>query len=265
VSRPALGLARIGTDEVAAEGLLEGGIQTAAFLLFESQQKANVVNGFLLHRGTGVVRINVVDESGRIDLNAARPELLEGLFAAVGGTSMSAKAFASRVADWRDQDVEVGEQGAETFEYESEGLSYRPANRPFHSVEELRYLLGLSNADFGRLEPFVTVYAGQAGVDPMTAPETVLRAIPGIGRAAVQLILQARQQGLDRERIVNLVQAGSPFLSTTESSVYRVGVQVQLTDGFADAVEAVIVAAQATDRGYRVAAWSRVGAAQARR
>jgi general secretion pathway protein K len=223
-----------------------------------------VVNGFLLRRSTGVVRMNVVDESGRIDLNAARPELLEGLYTAVGGTSISAKAFSSRVADWRDQDFDVNEQGAETFEYEAEGLAYRPANRPFHSVEELRYLLGLSSADFGRLEPFVTVYSGQAGVDPMTAPETVLRAIPGIGRAAVQLILQARQQGLDRERIVNLVQPGSPFLSTTESSVYRVGVQVQLADGFTDAVEAVIVATEATDRGYRVAAWSRAGAAKAR-
>jgi general secretion pathway protein K len=176
---------------------------------------------------------------------------------------MTPEAFPSRVVDWRDQDNDVGEDGAEAAEYEDAGLPYRPTNRWFRSVEEVRLILGLSNAEFVRLKPFITVYTGRAKIDPLTASETVLRAIPGIGRSAIQLILQARRQGLDREQIVALVGEASQFLSTEESSVYRVGVEVRLPGGFTDAVEAVIVAPQTRDGSvYRVAAWTRPAAAE---
>ena len=57
---------------------------------------------------TGDIRLTVVDEAGRVDLNSADPTLLAGLFSAAGGKSLSNQAFASRVVDWRDKDSDVG-------------------------------------------------------------------------------------------------------------------------------------------------------------
>jgi general secretion pathway protein K len=259
VSRPALGLVRIGADEVAAEGLLQGGVDTAAYLLFDAQQPMGTVDGLSLGRDTGTIRIDVSDEAGRIDINAAKTELLAGLFEAVGGESMSPEAFASRVDDWRDQDDEASPDGAEADEYDSAHLSYVPPNRPFRSTDELRFILGLSRADYAALEPFVTTFSGAGTVDPLSASETALEAIPGFDRDSVKLILTSRRQGLDRDAIKALLQQGAEFLSTGDSSVYRVGVQVQLTDGFTDAAESVIVASQRGESaGYSVVAWSRL-------
>jgi type II secretory pathway component PulK len=259
VSRPALGLVRIGADEVAAEGLLQGGVDTAAYLLFDAQQPMSTVDGMSLRRDTGSIRINVSDEAGRIDINAAKTELLAGLFAAVGGKSMSPEAFASRVDDWRDQDDEVSPDGAEADEYDSARLSYGPPNGPFRSTDELRFILGLSRADYAALKPFVTTYSGEGTVDPLSASETALQAIPGFDSDSVKLILTSRRQGLDRDAIKALLQQGAEFLSTGDSSVYRVGVQVQLTDGFTDAAESVIIAPQrGGSAGYNVVAWSRL-------
>ena len=259
VSRPALGLARIGGDEVAAEGLIQGGIATAGYLLFAAKREPMRVNGMDLRLRTGDIRLTVKDEAGRIDLNSADPTLLAGLYSAAGGTSLSSQAFANRVVDWRDQDNDVGVDGAEAGEYSETG--YVPPNLPFHSVEELRFLLGLSRRDFERLAPHLTVLSGRAKIDPMSASETVIRAIPGARARDFQQILRAKTAGRDRSSLIASMPTLSEFLLDQPSGVYRVGVQVKLTDGFSDAVEAVIVAPQQGDTDYRVVAWTRLASA----
>ncbi len=260
VSRPALGLARIGGDEVAAEALLDGGLTTAAFLLFGAKKATASVDDLVLRLRTGDIRIAATDEGGRVDLNSADQPLLAGLYAAAGGTSMSAQAFAGRVADWRDEDGDLNEGGAEAGNYAEAELAYGPSNMAFHSVEESRFLLGLSKRDFERLEPFLTVFSGSTKIDPLGASETVLRAIPGVGRRDMQQLMQLRRKGgQNRKRIIALMPNISQYLLEENSGVYRVGVQVQLTNGFSDAVEAVIIAPQAEDSSvYRVVAWSKL-------
>lgn len=258
VSRPALGLARIGGDEVASEALLQGGVSAAAFLLLEARREADKVDGETIEFGTGEIRLSAVDEAGRVDLNSADPTLLAGLFAASGCTSMSAEEFAARVVDWRDEDGDVSEGGAESGEYAEAEVGYAPSNLPFHSVEEMAFLLRLSRADFDRLTPFVTVFSGKAEVDPLAASETVLRAIPGATRNDVLQVLRARRSGLDRARILERVQTISSFLLDESSGVYRVGVEARLANGFSENLEAIISSPPGEGGGadYRVVAWS---------
>lgn len=264
-SRPALGLVRIGADQAAADGLLQGGVEAAAYLLYDAKLPLSDVDGLTLGRGAGDILVHAADEAGRVDVNAAKPELLAGLYAAVGASAMPPAAFAARVVDWRDQDDEAGkEDGAEADEYERAGSPYRPPNRRFRSVDELRFLLGLGADDFRRLAPYVTVHTGVATVDPLSAPGVVLLAIPGFGVDQVKLIAKAREQGLDREEIGALVQQGREFLSTTPSGVYRLSVSVRLRDGFTDALETVVVApGQGDDESYGVVASARRTAARA--
>jgi general secretion pathway protein K len=162
------------------------------------------------------------------------------------------------VVDWRDVDGDVSEGGAESGEYAEAEVGYAPSNLPFHSVEELSFLLRLSRADFDRLAPYLTVFSGKAKVDPLAASETVLRAIPGATRNDVLQVLRARRSGLDRARILERVQTISSFLLEQSSSVYRIGVTVRLANGYSDSREAVISASQGEGGGadYRIVAWS---------
>jgi general secretion pathway protein K len=262
VSRPALGLARIGGDEAVAEGLVQGGLTTAAYLLFAANVDSSKVDQVVLRQHTGEIRLSVADEGALVDLNSAEPDMLAGLFAAVGAKSLSGQAFSSRVLDWRDEDSDVNEDGGEASEYADAGLDYGPSNLPFHSVEEARFILGLSPPDFDRLKPFLTVYSGTSQVDPLSAPETVLRAIPGANRRDVQQLMRARVKDLDRSRLTELVPTISERLLTQASGVYRVRVDVALPDGYTDAVEAVIVGSQGGGSAdYRTVAWSRLASA----
>jgi general secretion pathway protein K len=262
VSRPALGLARIGGDDVAAEALAQGGVAAAAYLLFGDKEDASKVDKLVLRQHTGDIRLSVADEGARVDLNAAQPDMLAGLFNAVGGKSLSGDAFASRVVDWRDEDSDLNEGGAEASDYTDAELDYVPPNLPFHSVEEARFILGLSPADFERLKPFLTVYSGTEKVDPLSAPETVLRAIPGAGRREVQQLLRARATSRDRGRLAELVPTIADHLLGEGSGVYRVRVDVTLADGYSDAAEAIIIAPQGDGSGvYKTVAWSRLASA----
>lgn len=259
VSRPALGLARIGADEVSADSLLQGGVTAAGFLLIGARRDPEAVDGLTLRFRSGTVHLTASDESGRINLNLAPIELLAGLYTAVGGTSLDPTSFAGRVEDWRDDNVEPSQGGAEAGDYESEGLSYGPANRPFRSVAELRLLLGLSRSDFNRLEPLLTVHSDQAGIDPLSASAAVLRAIPNIQRSEIDGLLGARRNGATREQVSALIARHAQYFTSAASGAYRVGAQARLDNGFTEAVEAVIVAPQSGDPAdYHVVAWSRV-------
>src|SRR5687767_3093912 len=87
ISRPAVDLARIGAEELRLDGLLQGGVTAAGYLLYAAAHDANAVDGMTLRFDEGTARLAVIDESGRIDLNRADMELLSGLFSAVRGTS----------------------------------------------------------------------------------------------------------------------------------------------------------------------------------
>lgn len=266
VSRPALGLARIGADQIAADALLDGGLQAAGYLLFAAERDYSSVNGMTLRFRSGSVRLAVADEGGRVDLNASDPQLLSGLFAAIAGASMSPSAFAARIADWRDEEAEASEGGAEAEAYEEAGLSYRPANGPFRSVEELRLLLGLSAADYRRLAPYVTVYNPLGTVDAYSAPPTVLRAVPDMDRQAIERLLAGRRGGVrNAEALFDLAGIGGDFLSSEPSGVYRIGIEARLQSGFTEMAEAVVIAPPDEMADFGVVAWTRLAAGTALR
>lgn len=258
VAHPALGLARIGAQETIAEALVDAGLNAAGYLLFVANRPPAAVDGITLRFRGGAVRLAIAGESGRIDLNAAEPDMLAGLFEAVGGRSLDPDAFAARVLDWRDPDAERNEAGAELPDYENEDLDYGPTNGPFRSAEDLRFVLGLGRDDVTRLRPFVTVFTASPAIDPLSAPEIVLRAIPGVAAADARRIVEARLAGpAGEEAFAALIAPHSGYLSTEGPRVYRVGIGARLTSGFAAAAEAVIMASDDARADFRIVAWSK--------
>ena len=135
--------------------------------------------------GEGEVRIAVQDEAGKVDINAASNALLQAL-ALSAGVTPTRSAIADAIEDWRDTDDLRRANGADRS-CGSPARSYGPTNRRFENVEELQLVLGVTQPVAERLAERVTVYSGQRGIDPMSAPPQVLGILPGawsgVGRA----------------------------------------------------------------------------------
>lgn len=126
------------------------------------------------------VVVSARSESGKVDLNFADVALLMGVFREAGADPDQASALASAVQDWRDADDLLHVHGAELREYQEAGLTYGPANRLFESVDELRFVLGVSPAIFACLRPDLTVFSQRASVDVATASPLIKKAM-GVG------------------------------------------------------------------------------------
>lgn len=138
------------------------------------------------------MRIQVVDEGGKVDLNRADEPLLRAVLGSIGADPGQAAAIAAAILDWRDGDRDRRVGGAEADDYHAAGLAYGPADAEFGSVVEVGLVLGMTPQLTRALLPLVTVHSGQAGINPYLAPKEVLMALPGVDPAWVNAFVQAR-------------------------------------------------------------------------
>ncbi|MCB1885010.1 MAG: general secretion pathway protein GspK [Geminicoccaceae bacterium] len=130
------------------------------------------------------IEVRVERESGKVDLNAADPGLVEALMAAALPKDLDrATALAGAAVDWRDTNGLRQLQGAEAPDYRRAGMPYGPADGPFRHPGELRAVLGMDEGTAARLESAVTVATGAADPALDLAPPIVARALtatPGL-------------------------------------------------------------------------------------
>lgn len=139
------------------------------------------------------IRVRLLAETGKIDLNSADQTLLQGLMAYAPVDEALQAKLVNALLDWRDADDLVRLDGAEQEEYKDAGLSYRPRNKPFQSIEELQLVLGMNEQVFKWLENLVTVNSGQPTVDLTQAAKEVLQVLPGMDAALINEYSAARR------------------------------------------------------------------------
>jgi len=139
------------------------------------------------------IEIEVIDESGKLDINAAELPLLEAFLVGNGLEETEAQALAAAIVDWRDPDDLVLPNGAEESQYSAAGLDYGPTNALFETLSELQQVLGMSHDLYRRLAPSLTIHSGMAMPNPAFAPEAVLRAMPGVDPMLAQMLIEQRQ------------------------------------------------------------------------
>ncbi|MDH5412034.1 MAG: type II secretion system protein GspK, partial [Alphaproteobacteria bacterium] len=116
LTRTELGLARNLVLSARAEALAEGGIHLAIGKLLN---QGAVADGAVwrVTMESGHVDIMIADVTGRVDLNAAPPELIANLLRAAGTESDEAEMLADRIVDWRDADETPRPNGGEQSDY----------------------------------------------------------------------------------------------------------------------------------------------------
>jgi general secretion pathway protein K len=179
--------------------------------------------------GEAEVVVTLVDESGKVDINASDLDMLAGLMAAVGVEREPARRIAAAILDWRDPDsLTQVEGGAEDADYSGEDLPYGAKDAPFETVAELQLVLGMTPELFAKLAPHLTVYSGQGRPSEQYASAEVLRALGVDPERTLAERRRPRQPG----------EAGS--LVGVGTGTYSIDSRALLRDGRVSVLRAVV-------------------------
>ena len=191
------GIVAGGSNNAKAVAVAESGLAIAELMIMNPDQLQRWHTDGSIYQIDYVeskVRVRLLSETGKVDLNKADEGLLQGLMMHAPVDAELQAQLVNAILDWRDGDDLVRIDGAEKKEYKEAGLSYQPRNKPFQSIEELQLVLGMNEQVFKWIENLVTVHAGQAKVDLAQAAKEVLYVLPGMDAGLVDEYIAARQQ-----------------------------------------------------------------------
>lgn len=159
----------------------------------------------------GKIRVEITDESAKIDLNALRKsenragisKQLENIFERKKSSDedffekyrdLRFPELVEHIADWIDKDNEKIGGGSEENYYGRLPAPYKPKNAPLDTVSELQMIEGFDNSEiFDLLLPYITMYP-TGGVNVNTADASMLLSIsPELTDEDVKKIIEHRQ------------------------------------------------------------------------
>ena len=118
-ARTELLIVRNQVESARARAIAEAGISLAILEMTQvdlEQRWPADGREHVLTYGENLIRVRVQDEAGKIDINAAPDEMLEGLFRTVGVDAAPASRLVDAIADWKDPDDLRRLSGAEAVE-----------------------------------------------------------------------------------------------------------------------------------------------------
>jgi len=200
------------------------------------------------------IKVEIRDESGKIDINTAADPLLRGLYTSMGVGLEDINKLIDATLDWRDPDNLKRVDGAEEPEYRAAGLAYRPANAPFQAIEELQLVLGMRPDIYRKLAPFITVYSRQPGINSTLASREVLMAVPGVNAQIVDAYLARREQARAAGQPMPTFPEAAGF-SANLTPTASIRAEARLDDGTVFVRDAVALLRPTPRRAVTFVAW----------
>lgn len=181
-------------DNAIAMNIAESGLAIAELMLLDDNpirrwhtdgsiyeiDYPNTVNDSRNTEGGWKIRIRLISESGKVDINAADEQALQNLLRNAPVTQQDQNSLVDAILDWRDSDDMIHLNGAEKNEYAKAGFNYQPSNKPFKSIEELQWVMGMNDDVYQWLEPLITVHSGAAQIDLQKALPEVLESVANL-------------------------------------------------------------------------------------
>jgi len=191
----------------------------------------------------GEARLEIMNETGKLDLNVAGRKQLARLFEARGLTSDQAAQLAAAIDHWRSPGgADDSESKALEDYYRDAGI--RPAHERFGSLEEVLRVRGMSRdifygtavvsperrirSEYG-VGQDLTIYSGSPQVNVNYASKAVLLSVPGMDEGEVEPIVQERAdkpfkslEDMAQRLAISLPSEAVPFLTTAESGIYSI-------------------------------------------
>ena len=185
----------------------------------------------------------VSDEAGKVDLNSASEGLLAALLVGNGVDREAARRIVEAIADFRDGDDAKRLNGAEREQYLAAGRRAGPKNAAFDAVIEVASVLGVDKDLYLRLQPHLTVYSGQSGIDPMLASSELLDILAKAADSAIGIPGQSNATLTVRDR-----QITASFVAPSAAQAFAIRADVSTPGGEHFAREAVVARLEGTIR-----------------
>lgn len=219
-----------------ARSLAEAGVHHAILeLLVRDEEQRWPVNGSInrIRYQDGSVAIAIRDVRGLVDINSASAALLDSVLAGTGIEETQRKALVDATLDWRDKDSLKHINGAEDDDYRRAGLKWAARDGAFSSVEEFRYVLGMTNPLFERLAPYLTVHSGQANITLDYAPPWLFSVLAETQESSTSVNITRRNDG----------------------STFQITVWATSNGGSSASLDAVVRIAATSDPAYTILSW----------
>ncbi len=248
-------------DATRARYIAEAGISRAAYELRRADPLARWVpdgRAYEFDFDNAKLRIEIEDESGRVDINAADEVLLSQYLLAIGVEEPRARSLVDAIMDWRDPDDLVRANGAEDRDYDAAGLDYKPSNFGFQTVGELQQVLGMDYELFDRMEPHLTVYSRNPRPNPAYAAPQVLQAMAAMTPEAAQQLVERRRQTPAQQLAATplLLPDGTPLVAGGGGVTYTVRAEATLPNGTWTLLDATIrLGGPPEGRAYSILRW----------
>lgn len=259
-------LVRNQVNGVRARAAAEAGIYTAIDMLArergEEERELRTDGRVYLMDYTDIkVELNVLDEAGKIDINAVRPEMLRSLIVPLVRDAEKAMQITDSIIDWRDADSIRHENGAEDEDYHKAGRGYGAKDEYFDNLEELLLVNGVDGELYTKLISLLTTHSGNSGVNPEVAQEQVLLAIPGVEYQKVRDYIKLRDSYYKQEAPMPIFPVqDSKYISHDRDHTYTIYVQATTQDGVSERISALVsVAPQRAKNGmlpYEILRWN---------
>lgn len=242
-----------------AEAVADAGIHRAALELFPfGNMAARWKADGTWHEfpvGDGKVRVSLLDESAKIDINTAVPRLIKGMLMLAGLDDFQAEKLSDAIQDWRDADLLTRPNGAEAPQYREAGLSHQPSNAPFQAIQEIRLVLGMTDDIYRRIQPMITIFSRQPGVNHAVADREVLLAIPGVTATQVDEYIGQREAARAANQPIPAFAAGALFGGVASATAVRVRSIAEMNDGSKFVREAVLRGVPDIARPFAALTW----------
>ncbi|NWF98829.1 MAG: general secretion pathway protein GspK [Nitrospirae bacterium] len=176
-----------------------------------------------IQTGGGACTIRIMDEMGKVDINAGSEVVLKNLFVNSGVQPEQADIIVDSMMDWKDPDDLHRLNGAESDYYMSLPVPYKAKDANFDTLEELLLVKGMSpeilygNNEKAGVIDFLTVNSRQRRININAAPREVLMAVPGITPELADTIINLRQNSIiDSPQMIALPPESLNYIITGE-------------------------------------------------
>lgn len=254
VAAAALTRAGIGSEQMEQRRLashlaLRSGLEAAkALILAMPPEERLSLDGtsMPLDLGDGVtVTVSLQDAAGLADLNRSDPALIEAVASFSGLPRSRTQDLAARITKLR-KDAAPEAAGSQPAGKPASAGSVANALQStvdrnkepqppmlFLALDQFRGYLGVSPEEVGGLESALTVYSPTGLINPLAAPDPVLRSVPGITRRDVADVAEAKKMGGGAEdgRIQQLVQRLQGLLAVNAPSVFLLDLRLDAGPG----------------------------------
>lgn len=239
--------------QLRSDFTLRSGVTAAAAAILtmaEDERQFLAGDRRVLDLGDGSkVEVTLYEATGRLDLNFANRAFLSGAFGSALGSEQEGAALADRVVELRTRllpqvsepdkvdaagNAEIGTKAvrgsgeAATPAPPRSDIPKPPQNSPvFQTPLQLRALPGIGAETIDMVLNLVGVLSRNGRINPFSAPEKVLRAVPKLSDADLAVILGARTRH-DRtsNAVVAAVNAYPDFMTLESSRAFTVRVRI---------------------------------------